>query len=94
MTVNNHSTSNRFFQPAESFFESAIPFGLTYDDLSLATLYSETLPKETNLSTKISDNLELRIPIISSDMDTVTESKMAIQMALNGGMGILHYNML
>ena len=93
MTVNNHSTSNRFFQPAESFFEAAIPFGLTYDDLSLATLYSETLPKETNLSTKISDNLELRIPIISSDMDTVTESKMAIQMALNGGMGILHYNM-
>ena len=87
MTVNNHSTSNLVFQPAESF-EAAIPFGLTYDDLSLATLYSETLPKETNLSTKISDNLELRIPIISSDMDTVTESKMAIQMALNGGMGI------
>ena len=93
MTVNNHSTSNSFFQPAESFFPSAIPFGLTYDDLSLATLYSEILPKETNLSTQISESLELRIPIISSDMDTVTESKMAIQMALNGGLGILHYNM-
>ena len=86
MTVNNHSTSNSFFQPAESFFPSAVPFGLTYDDLSLATLYSEILPKETNLRTKISESLELSIPIISSDMDTVTESKMAIQMALNAGL--------
>lgn len=93
MTVNNNSTSKSFFQPSEVFFEEAIPYGLTYDDVSLATLYSETLPKETNLTTKISDSLELQIPIISSDMDTVTESKMAIQMALNGGMGILHYNM-
>ena len=93
MTVNNNSTSNSFFQPADTFFQQAIPFGLTFDDLSLATLYSEVLPRETNLSTKISDSLELQIPIISSDMDTVTESKMAIQMALNGGMGILHYNM-
>ena len=91
MTVNNNSTSNSFFQPAETFFQQAIPFGLTFDDLSLATLYSE-VRRETNLSTQISDSLELQIPIISSDMDTVTESKMAIQMALNGGMGILHYN--
>ena len=93
MTVNNNSTSTSIFQPAETFFQQAIPFGLTFDDLSLATLYSEVLPRETNLSSKISDSLELQIPIISSDMDTVTESKMAIQMALNGGMGILHYNM-
>ena len=93
MTVNNNSTSKSFFQPSDVFFQEAIPYGLTYDDVSLATLYSETLPKETNLTTKISDSLELQIPIISSDMDTVTESKMAIQMALNGGMGILHYNM-
>ena len=71
MTVNNNSTSNSFFQPADTFFQQAIPFGLTFDDLSLATLYSEVLPRETNLSTKISDSLELQIPIISSDMDTV-----------------------
>ena len=45
------------------------------------------------LATRISDALELQIPIISSDMDTVTESKMAIQMALNGGLGLIHYNM-
>ena len=93
MTVNNNSRSYSFFQPADRFFQDAIPFGLTFDDVSLATLYSEILPRETNLSTRISDSLNLQIPIISSDMDTVTESKMAIQMALNGGMGILHYNM-
>ena len=56
----------------------------TYDDISLATLYSEVLPKQTNLATHLAPNLCLQIPIISSDMDTVTESKMAIQMALNG----------
>ena len=93
MKVKNNSDFYSFFQPADTFFPKAVPFGLTFDDLSLATLYSEILPRDANLTTKISDSLELKIPIISSDMDTVTESKMAIQMALNGGMGILHYNM-
>ena len=93
MKVNKSINSVDFFQPADQFFPQAIPYGLTYDDLSLATLYSEILPKDTNLGTKISESLELKIPIISSDMDTVTESTMAIQMALNGGMGIIHYNM-
>ncbi|ADE54894.1 IMP dehydrogenase [Coraliomargarita akajimensis] len=82
-----------FYQPAESFFAGNLPTGLTYDDVSLATLYSEVLPRQTSLTTKLSKSLELQIPIISSDMDTVTESKMAIQMALNGGMGLIHYNM-
>ena len=82
-----------FYQPADQFFYSSLPTGLTYDDISLATLYSDVLPRQTNLATRISDALELQIPIISSDMDTVTESKMAIQMALNGGLGLIHYNM-
>ena len=82
-----------FYQPADSFFAGNLPTGLTYDDVSLATLYSEVLPRQTNLTTQLSKTLELQIPIISSDMDTVTESKMAIQMALNGGMGLIHYNM-
>lgn len=82
-----------FYLPADRFFASNLPVGLTYDDISLATLYSEVLPRQTNLSTRLSDSLELQIPIISSDMDTVTEAKMAIQMALNGGMGLIHYNM-
>jgi IMP dehydrogenase len=82
-----------YYLSAETFFGRNLPVGLTYDDISLATLYSEVLPRQTNLSTQLSSSLELQIPIISSDMDTVTESKMAIQMALNGGMGLIHYNM-
>ncbi|MDP4778332.1 MAG: IMP dehydrogenase [Opitutales bacterium] len=82
-----------YYQAAESFFISNLPVGLTYDDISLATLYSDVLPRQTSLATKLSPSLELQIPIISSDMDTVTESKMAIEMALNGGMGLIHYNM-
>jgi IMP dehydrogenase len=66
---------------------------LTYDDVTLATLYSEVLPRDTQLDTTIAEGLRLNIPIISSDMDTVTEARMAIAMALNGGLGLIHYNM-
>jgi IMP dehydrogenase len=82
-----------YYQSADLFFLNNLPIGLTYDDVSLATLYSDVLPRQTNLTTRLSASLELQIPIISSDMDTVTESKMAIQMALNGGLGFIHYNM-
>ncbi|NBB78819.1 MAG: CBS domain-containing protein [Verrucomicrobia bacterium] len=82
-----------YYQSADQFFQANLPVGLTYDDISLATLYSDILPRQTNLATRLSDSLALQIPIISSDMDTVTESKMAIQMALNGGLGLIHYNM-
>ena len=61
--------------------------------MSLATLYSEILPKDADTATALSESLRLPIPIISSDMDTVTESRMAIAMALNGGLGLIHYNM-
>ena len=66
---------------------------LTFDDVTLATLYSEILPRDTQLDTQLADGLHLNIPVISSDMDTVTESRMAIAMALNGGLGLIHYNM-
>jgi IMP dehydrogenase len=66
---------------------------LTFDDITLATLYSEILPRDTQLGTTLAEHLHLNIPIISSDMDTVTESRMAIAMALNGGLGLIHYNM-
>jgi len=82
-----------YYQSADQFFLNKLPGGLAYDDISLATLYSEVLPRQTNLATRLSPSLQLQIPIISSDMDTVTESKMAIQMALNGGLGLIHYNM-
>ena len=82
-----------YYQSADLFFLNNLPVGLTYDDVSLATLYSDVLPRQTTLATSLSASLELQIPIISSDMDTVTESKMAIQMALTGGLGLIHYNM-
>jgi IMP dehydrogenase len=82
-----------FFLSADAFFRANLPTALTFDDVSLATLYSEVLPKDADPSTSLSEGLRLPIPIISSDMDTVTESRMAIAMALNGGLGLVHYNM-
>ena len=82
-----------FYQPADKFFPATAPVGLTYDDVTLATLYSDILPRNTQLDITLADGLQLNIPVISSDMDTVTESRMAIAMALNGGLGLIHYNM-
>ncbi|HEY5078313.1 MAG TPA: IMP dehydrogenase [Opitutaceae bacterium] len=83
----------QFYLEAGKFFRESVPTALTYDDVTLATLYSEILPRDADTSTSISESLGLQIPIISSDMDTVTDTRMAIAMALNGGMGIIHYNM-
>ena len=89
----NSNFDDPFYQPAEKFFPANSKIGLTFDDITLATLYSEILPRDTQLDTTLADGLHLNIPVISSDMDTVTESRMAIAMALNGGLGLIHYNM-
>jgi len=83
----------QFYQPADAFFTEHRQVALTYDDVSLATLYSEILPCDTQLDTTLAEGLQLNIPVISADMDTVTESRMAIAMALNGALGLLHHNM-
>lgn len=88
-----HPLDGEYYLPAKQFFQQNAPTGLTYDDISLATRYSEILPRQANLETKLSENLTLQIPILSADMDTVTESEMAVAMSLNGGMGMIHYNM-
>ena len=67
--------------------------GLTYDDVLLIPAYSEVLPREVELTTKFTRNIELKIPIISAAMDTVTDAKMAIAMAQEGGIGVIHKNM-
>ncbi len=67
--------------------------GLTFDDVLLVPQASDVLPGETDLRVKLCDGINLNIPIISAAMDTVTESKLAIAMAREGGMGILHKNM-
>ncbi len=67
--------------------------GLTYDDVLLVPAYSEILPREVSITTKFTKNITLNVPIVSAAMDTVTESKMAIAIAREGGIGVLHKNM-
>lgn len=66
---------------------------LTYDDVLLVPAYSEVLPRNVDISTKFTRNIELKTPIVSAAMDTVTESSMAIAIAQDGGIGVLHKNM-
>jgi IMP dehydrogenase len=89
----NSGYDDPFYQPADQFFPANNKLALTFDDVTLATLFSEILPRDTQLDTQLAENLCLNIPVISSDMDTVTESRMAIAMAANGGLGLIHYNM-
>ena len=67
--------------------------GLTYDDVLLIPNYSNVLPREVSIKSKFSRNITLNVPIVSAAMDTVTESSMAIAMAQEGGIGVLHKNM-
>ena len=67
--------------------------GLTFDDVLLIPAYSEVLPKTVELSTKFSRNIELKIPFVTAAMDTVTEASMAIAIAREGGIGVIHKNM-
>jgi IMP dehydrogenase len=67
--------------------------GLTYDDVLLVPAFSEVLPREVNIQSKFSRNITLNVPIVSAAMDTVTESRMAIAIAQEGGIGVLHKNM-
>jgi IMP dehydrogenase len=67
--------------------------GLTYDDVLLVPAYSEVLPRQVDISTNFSRNIRLKVPIVSAAMDTVTESRMAIAIAQEGGIGVLHKNM-
>ena len=67
--------------------------GLTYDDVLLIPAYSEVLPKSVELTTKFSRNIELKIPFVTAAMDTVTEAQMAIAIAREGGIGVIHKNM-
>jgi IMP dehydrogenase len=89
----NSNLDETFYQSADGFFSANHKVGLTFDDITLATLYSDILPRDTQLDTRLADALSLNIPVVSADMDTVTESRMAIAMALNGGLGLIHYNM-
>jgi len=73
--------------------QEVLPIGLTFDDVLLIPAESAILPSETNVSTRLTDRISLNIPLVSAAMDTVTESKTAIAMAQEGGLGVIHRNM-
>src|SRR6187549_1405121 len=84
-TINNapaQKKSNKFFGE-----------GLTFDDVLLMPAYSQVLPREVDISTKLTKTITLHIPMLSAAMDTVTEAALAIALAREGGLGILHKNM-
>src|SRR6476620_8700533 len=67
--------------------------GITFDDVLLEPGYSDIVPRETDVRTQLTRNVKINIPIVSSPMDTVTESELAIALAQEGGIGIIHKNM-
>jgi IMP dehydrogenase len=72
---------------------SEIPLALTFDDVLLVPAHSRVLPKQTDVSTRLTDRISLAIPLLSSAMDTVTEARTAIAMAQSGGLGVVHKNL-
>ncbi len=77
----------------EAHLNKIVGEGLTYDDVLLVPAYSEILPREVNIQSRFTKNITINVPIVSAAMDTVTESRMAIAMAREGGIGVLHKNM-
>ena len=77
-----------------SFLEDRVAMeGLTFDDVLLIPAYSEVLPRDINLTSRFSRNITLNIPFVTAAMETVTESRMAIAIAREGGIGVIHKNM-
>ena len=66
---------------------------LTFDDVLLVPAYSQVLPRDTNLATRLTRNIRLNLPLVSAAMDTVTEARLAIAIAQEGGIGIVHKNL-
>src|SRR5215212_3375265 len=83
-TINNSSSPN-----SKKFFGE----GLTFDDVLLMPAYSEVVPRDVSIQTQLTKTITLNIPMLSAAMDTVTEASLAIALAREGGLGILHKNM-
>ncbi len=87
------NTSTQSADRAPSYLYKIFQEGLTFDDVLLTPAYSQVLPREVNTQTRLTKNISLNIPLVSSAMDTVTEAPLAIALAREGGIGILHKNM-
>ena len=80
--------------PHTAAFMAQFPFeGLTYDDVSLVLQYADFLPDSADLSTRLTSRIRVNVPFLSAAMDTVTEAQMAVAMAMNGGIGVIHKNL-
>ena len=79
--------------PASASLDSMLTTALTFDDVLLVPRYSNVLPAQVNVSTQLTRNIALDVPLLSAAMDTVTESAMAIAMAQQGGIGVIHKNL-
>lgn len=79
--------------PAGKIKQKFVADGLTFDDVLLVPAYSDVLPREVNISSQLTKNIRINIPMVSAAMDTVTEARLAIALAREGGIGILHKNM-
>ncbi|MEO1012618.1 MAG: IMP dehydrogenase [Bacteroidota bacterium] len=77
----------------EAHLNKILGEGLTYDDVLLVPAYSEVLPREVDIKSRFTRNITINVPVVSAAMDTVTESRMAIAIAQEGGIGVLHKNM-
>ncbi|MCF2240810.1 IMP dehydrogenase, partial [Halobacterium salinarum] len=85
--ANDSSTDGRFSEKLR------VPEALTFDDVLLRPAESRVEPDDADVATRVSTNVELEVPVLSAAMDTVTESRLAIAMAREGGLGVLHQNM-
>src|SRR5688572_28852704 len=80
-------------EPARTSIAADLRTALTFDDILLVPRYSTVLPAQVDVSTRLTKNIRLNVPLLSAAMDTVTESEMAIAMAQQGGMGVIHKNL-
>ena len=85
------ATNNKFTPSSKS--SKIITEGLTFDDVLLVPAYSQLLPKDVDITSTLTEKIKLNVPMLSAAMDTVTEASLAIAMAREGGLGVLHKNM-